>query len=835
MRDRTVDIMNRRAAAGEAAASPAPKTADQRPVVALRDITKAFGPTLANDHVSLIVNPGDVVGLVGGNGAGKSTLMRVLCGVIRPDEGVLELDGQRSGWEGFNPAEAQAHGIRIVHQELSLCGNLTVAENFFLEAADLARPLPGWRRAYRHRARQALDFVFPGHGIDIDRLVDDLSIGHRQMVEIARAATAPHVRLLILDEPTSSLDPERSRQLRAFIHREAAGGLATIFISHKLHEIVDVATTVMVLRNGRVAWDGPAEATSIEALVQAMGGSAAAALRRSHAAPAAAEGPVRLRITGPVVEPLGGELLLHEGEIVGLAGLEGAGQKAFLHDVFAGSSGGGNRIERLGGVSFVSGDRQREACFPSGASSPISTSSALAAALPCRPSPAPRTGVAIRDAAEDLRLDPGRFASGILDLSGGNQQKALVGRALVGDSPTILLDDPTRGVDVAAKADFYRLFAEAAGRGRLIVWLSTEDLEFMECDRVLVFSKGRIVRELRREQITEDAIIGASFSEQIAHDGAADRVAASGHDWGKTIIKAAPFVSLAVILGVMMLVNHKTATVFGLDLLLSSSIALVFVALAQMFVVGGSEIDLSVGAFAGLINVLSATLLVDQPLLGIGAIILCIVAYSLLGALIQLRHIPAIVVTLGASFVWMGTGYSLQPSPGGSSPDWLTALFGWTLPDIPTSVVIILIVSAVAVAIDRAPLGVVLRAFGNNAPALARSGWSALRYGMIRYALAALFGTIAGLSLTAINTASDINVGGPFTLSSVAAVVIGGCALIGGVLSPWGVVAGAVLLSLIGALLGALNVSTDYNAAVQGLLLLGVLGLRSILMRRGTR
>lgn len=828
--------MNRDAGAGEAALSPAAlmeKQSAATPIVALHDVTKAFGSTLANDSVSLVVRPGDVVGLVGGNGAGKSTLMRALCGVMRPDSGALALDGTPTGWDRFGPAEAQAHGIRIVHQELSLCGNLTVAENFFLEAADLARPLPGWRRAYRHRARQALDFVFPGNDIDVDRVVEDLSIGHRQMVEIARAATAPHVRVLILDEPTSSLDLERSRQLRAFIHREAAGGLATIFISHKLHEIVDVATKVMVLRNGRLAWNGQATETSIEALVQVMGGSAAAALRRSHAAPSVAEGPMRLRITGPVVEPVGGELLLHEGEIVGLAGLEGAGQKTFLHEIFAGSSGSGNRIERQGGVSFVSGDRQREGIFSFWSVFANIDIERVGRRFALSPFARNEDRVAIKDAAAQLRLDANRFSSGILDLSGGNQQKALVGRALVGDSPTILLDDPTRGVDVAAKADFYRLFAESAGRGRLIVWLSTEDLEFMECDRVLVFSKGRIVRELRREQITEDAIIGASFSEQIAHDAEGGALAARGRDWGKAVIKAAPFVSLAVILAVMMLVNHKTASVFGLDLLLSSSVALVFVALAQMFVVGGSEIDLGVGAFAGLVNVLSATLLVDQPLLGIGAILLAFIVYSLLGALIQWRHIPAIVVTLGASFVWMGTGYSLQPSPGGSSPDWLSALFGWTLPGIPTSVVIILVVAILAVAIDRAPLGVVLRAFGNNAPALARSGWSALRYGMIRYAIAALFATLAGLSLTAINTASDINVGGPFTLSSVAAVVIGGCSLLGGVLSPWGVVAGAVLLSLIGALLGALNISTDYNAAVQGLLLLGVLGLRSILTRKG--
>ena len=829
--------MSRDAAAREVATSsvwsPVERLRAVTPIVSLHDVTKAFGSTLANERVSLIVAPGDVVGLVGGNGAGKSTLMRQLCGLIRPDDGRLELDGRPTEWERFGPTEAQAHGIRIVHQELSLCANLTVAENFFLEAPDLARPLPGWRGAYRHRAQKALDFVFPGNGIDVDRTIEDLSIGHRQMVEIARAATAPHVRVLILDEPTSSLDLERSRQLRAFIHARAAEGLATIFISHKLHEIGDVATRIMVLRNGRVARSGDRAEITIDAMVQAMGGSATETLRRSHAVDHRAGGRPRLRITGPVVEPLGGTLVLHEGEIVGLAGLEGAGQKAFLHELFFGRSDRGNRVERSGEVSFVSGDRQREGVFSFWSVFANIDIERVGRRFALSPFTRAEDAVAIKDAAEQLRLDASRLSSGILDLSGGNQQKALVGRALVSDSPTILLDDPTRGVDVAAKADFYRLFGEAADSGRLIVWLSTEDLEFLECNRVLVFSKGRIVRELRREEITEDAIIGASFAEQMAQGAEAGRVTAKTRDWGKAVIKSVPFVSLAVILAVMMLVNHKTASVFGLDLLLSSSIPLVLVAFAQMFVVGGSEIDLGTGAFAGLVNVLSATLLVDQPLLGIASLLAGIIAYSLLGALIRLRHIPAIVVTLGASFVWMGTGYSLQPSPGGSSPDWLSALFGWTIPGIPTSVVIILVVAAIAVAIDRAPLGVVLRGFGNNAPALARSGWSALRYGMIRYALAACFGTLAGLALTAINTASDINVGGPFTLSSVAAVVIGGCALLGGVLSPWGVAAGAVLLSLIGALLGALNVSTDYNAAVQGLLLLGVLGLRTILTRRG--
>lgn len=815
-------------------AAPVSATEARRgaPIVALHDVSKGFGSTLANDRVSLVVAAGDVVGLVGGNGAGKSTLMRQLCGVMQPDSGRLELDGTPASFDRWDPSAAQAHGIRIVHQELSLCGNLTVAENFFLEAPDLAKPLPGWRRGYRDRARRALDFVFPGNGIDVDRRIEDLSIGHRQMVEIARAATAPEVRVLILDEPTSSLDLERSRQLRAFIHARAAEGLATIFISHKLHEVVDVATQVIVLRNGRVARTGERGAITIEALVEAMGGSANAALRRAHGEATTSDSTVRLRITGPVVQALGGELVLHAGEIVGLAGLEGAGQKDFLHALFSGASAKGDRIARMGEVSFVSGDRQREGVFSFWNVFANIDIERVGRRFALAPFSRPEDETAIRAAAGQLRLDPTRFSSGILDLSGGNQQKALVGRALVSDSPTILLDDPTRGVDVAAKADFYRLFGEAAAQGRLVVWLSTEDLEFLECDRVLVFSQGRILRELRREEITEDAIIGASFADQMAQGGARQNVTAAQRDWGRTIVRAAPFASLFLMLAIMMLVNHRTASVFGLDLLLSSSIALVLVALGQMFVVGGSEIDLGVGAFAGLVNVLSATLLVDQPLLGIGAILLAFLVYSLLGALIRLRHIPAIVVTLGASFVWMGAGYSLQPSPGGSSPDWLTALFAWTVPGIPTSLIIILVFALLAVAIDRAPLGVVLRGFGNNAPALARSGWSALRYGMIRYALAALFATFAGLVLTAVNTASDINVGGPFTLSSVAAVVIGGCTLLGGVLAPWGVVAGAVLLSLIGALLGALNVSTDYNAAVQGLLLLGVLALRTLLARR---
>jgi ribose transport system ATP-binding protein len=187
---------------------------------------------------------------------------------------------------------------------------------------------------------------------------------------------------------------------------------------------------------------------------------------------------------------------------------------------------------------------------------------------------------------------------------------------------------------------------------------------------------------------------------------------------------------------------------------------------------------------------------------------------------------------LGASFIWLGIGYSLQPTPGGASPPWLSALVNWSLGIVPTSVILIGIVALIALAIDRSPLGVVMRGFGNNPAAMIRSGWSETRYSLIRYFISGLFAAAAGLSLTAINTASDVNSGNSFTLLSVAAVIMGGCALLGGVISPIGAVVGAVTLSLIGAMLSALSVSSDFNAATQGLVLVALLSLRSLVADR---
>ncbi|MDX8533725.1 ATP-binding cassette domain-containing protein [Mesorhizobium sp. VK25A] len=804
-----------------AAAAPAGPS-----VVSLSGITKSFGPTLANAGIDLCVRAGDVIGLVGGNGAGKSTLMRILCGATWPTLGAISFAGEEVAFAAYDTGEAQRRGIRMVHQELSLCANLSVAENFFLETPGDSASRPGWRALYRTRARAALDAVFPGNGIDTDAEVGHLTIAERQMVEIARAAATPGVKLIVLDEPTSSLDLDRSKQLRAFIRERAKAGLAFIFISHKLQEIIDIATEVVVLRNGRMAWQGHASDASIGKLVQLMGGDANPI--HQHSVPTASSQDLLLRLSGALTSELGRDVDIVRGEIVGLAGLEGSGQKELLHAIFKPDRKQQATVARHAEAGFIAGDRQKEGVFPLWSVLGNISIGALARRSALGVVSERVNSDTAKGAASKLRLDDKRFQSNITELSGGNQQKALVARALVADTPIILLDDPTRGVDIATKQDFYRLCNEVARGGRALVWHTTEDAELLACDRVLVFSGGRIVKELAGEAISEQAIVGASFAQSADSQASAvsNRNAMAG--LGRRLVNAAPFIGLAAVLAIMIAINPAVASTFGLDLLLMPALSLVLVTAAQMFIVGGSEIDLGVGAFAGLVSVISATLLYDQPWLGALALVAALAAYAGLGGVIQARKIPAIVVTLGASFIWVGIGYALQPTPGGASPDWLSALFGWSIGFMPTSIIMIAAVAVIVLVIDRLPLGVVLRGFGNNPAAMIRSGWSPTRYALVRYLIAGLFAGSAGLSLTAINTASDINSGNSFTLLSVAAVVMGGCSLLGGMISPVGAVAGAVTLSLIGALLGTLSVSSDYNAATQGLILIALLTLRSL-------
>jgi ribose transport system ATP-binding protein len=478
-------------------------------IIALGQITKRFGAVRALNGVDLLVGAGECIGLVGHNGAGKSTLMHVVAGTLAPDSGDIAVGGMNQA--DYRVTMAQRLGIRCVFQELSLCPNLSVAENAYIYHADMKGL--GWRQRASDLIQTKLDEIFPGHGIGPADVIRDLPISMRQMVEVARAftVTALPLRLVVLDEPTSSLDSRCAGQLLSFVRRIVADGTSCILISHLLNEILEHCHRVVVMRDGRVVASGEAAAFDRDKLIDAMGTVVAppqTASRRMAAREEAA--PLRIRAR-PARQQDGAELEAHEGEIIGLTGLSGHGQAQLLIDIYRASTKPVDRVEVNGPVAIIAGDRQSEGIFPMWS---IAENIAIGSIARLRNgifiSPNREAGLA-RQWQERIGIRTPDIRNNILSLSGGNQQKALFARALASDASIILMDDPTRGVDVATKFEIYELIEAETRRGRTFLWYTTETEELGNCDRVYVFRDGRIVAKLNRDELTEEAVIQSSF------------------------------------------------------------------------------------------------------------------------------------------------------------------------------------------------------------------------------------------------------------------------------------------------------------------------------------
>lgn len=785
-------------------------------MLSLQHVSKAYGPTKATRDVSVEIPSGEIVGLLGANGAGKSTLIKILSGIVRPDEGAIQFEGNEVAGPHWGPSAARNAGIRVVHQELSLCTNLTVYENFFLESPQLgSNPLLLAKR-YVPMAKEALDKIFPGHGIDCRSSVQKLTIAERQMVEIARAASDPNLRLLILDEPSSSLDRDRSAQLSAYLQSLAQQGILSFYISHKLAEVVALVTHVLVLRNGELVWNGPASEITTQSIIAHMGGKDSVTAPSTPSKVGAARDRAVLLTIGrdDPLNATGSEITFRDSEVIGFAGLEGNGQREALW-----------RVKKMHGkASYVSGDRRTDGVFPISSVLDNATISATAVRGMFRTVSRSQDESAVLEYFDRLRLPRDRADNNILTLSGGNQQKALMVRALATGNPVTLLDDPTRGVDIGVKQEFYAIIRQSADQGcRLIIWNSSEDTEFAMCDRVCVFSGGRIQKVISGADATKSELVAAAFESNSGQQAAG----LHGKDRSYLLSYLAPASMMALLVWAASL-NPNIASYNGIDLVLGGAIPLVLAALAQMFMVGGSQIDLGVGNFVSLASVLVAVYFAEMPLCGAIGMLLLILSYGLTAFVVELGRVPSIIATLGLSFIWLGIGYVVQDTPGGMSPDWLTNLVGWQPPLVPVSVIILVAAAAGAYVINMSGLGVVMRGFGNNPHAMKDVGWSPPRYQFYRFLVAACFAAIGGLFLTGIYTASDINAGAPLTLLSVAALVMGGCSLTGGIISPVGTVCGAITLTLVAMLLGQLRLPPDYTPMVQGGMLLLVLFIRSI-------
>lgn len=466
-----------------------------RPRLRLSGIRKRFGATIALDGVSLEVAPGEVHALVGENGAGKSTLMKVLSGVHRQDAGVMELEGRH--FTPRTPLAARAAGVVMVNQELAIAPHLTVTENLVLGAEPLRGGLLHHAEARRRAAGALAQLGRPD--IPLDLPAGRLSVAEQQLVEIGRALVLG-CRVLVLDEPTSSLTQADVTRLFELVRRLRAQGQSIIYISHFLEEVEQLSDRYTVLRDGRSVATGRTAEVTMDRIAELMVGRQVDELyTRSPRTPG--ETILELRDLAGPVKPAGATLDLRRGEVVGLAGLVGAGRSELLRVLFALDEVRAGTV-RLGayagpasplrrweqGMGLLSEDRKSE-----GLALNLSIEANLTLPrLGWRVSPAAlarETGTWI----ERLGVRCAGPAQPIGQLSGGNQQKIALGRLLRNGAEVLLLDEPTRGVDIGAKQNIYRLIDELAGAGRAVLMVSSYLPELLgTCDRIAVMCRGTL-------------------------------------------------------------------------------------------------------------------------------------------------------------------------------------------------------------------------------------------------------------------------------------------------------------------------------------------------------
>jgi ribose transport system ATP-binding protein len=494
-------------------------------LLSLKNVCKRFGGIVALSGVSLSLNAGEVHGLIGENGAGKSTLIKILCGIIRPDSGEMILAEQK--FLPQTPKEAKANGLQVVHQEFNLLPFLSVAENVFIE--HLPRNAFGFvkRAEMNRRAREALDAIGLTD-IDVRWPVERLGIAHRQLVELARALMTDS-RVLILDEPTATLTSRETERLFAVINDLRKRGVSVIFVSHHLDEVFRMCDSVTVLRNGTDVFTSEISKTSQQELVRAMVGKELqkemGSRPRAHLT---SENVLSLKnfrsLQSPHIE--GVTLDLHKGEILGIAGLVGAGRTELMRAIFAADPKQSGQLLKHGkqltlgspkdaiaaGIGFVTEDRKEQGLI---LSMPISTNVTLASMASVS-----RSGWINKDAENtitqaqgaQLKLKYGGPSKFVSTLSGGNQQKVVLAKWLARKPEILLLDEPTRGVDVGAKAEIYALIRNMSENGLALLVISSELPELMAlCDRILVMSQHRIVGELKRSEFSQEKILTFAY------------------------------------------------------------------------------------------------------------------------------------------------------------------------------------------------------------------------------------------------------------------------------------------------------------------------------------
>jgi len=818
------------------------------PVMTLADMRKSFGPVQALKGVDVLIMPGEVHAIVGENGAGKSTLIGIAAGVLPADTGAIYYGGKYVG--APDPRQMRQDGVSVVYQHPALAPDLTVLENLQLAAPFLAGPGSAGE-AERILAR------IPTHELrmPVGKRVAELSLAQRHVVEIARAlATNPKV--LFLDEPTEPLQIGDVRKLFALIDELKRDGVGIVYVSHRLHEVDELADRISVMRDGEIIDSRPAKAITPAEIVALIAGRP---LGQIFPAKAQSVGAPLFTVSG-----LSGrgfdqvDLVVHAGEIVGLAGIEGEGQREFIRAAagidrrhggevrvkdakIAGDSPG---LFRRSGIGFIPDDRHSEGVFLN-----LTLRENLSLGFLTAIS---RYGVVDRAAeasrartiTEDLRVRAASTESKLFELSGGNQQKALFGREISAQPKVLLVDEPTKGVDIGSRSEIYQRLRAIAERGLGVLVSSSDGIELEGlCDRVLIFARGRIVHELKGAAVTDAAITEANLTATVSRASKASGgeqnqrwrdFAASDHF--PALVLA---VLTIIILGGTQALNGYFLSPFSIKSILSFFSILTILSCAQLVTVLVGAIDLSIGPLAGLCVVLASFLAPDGVLAGPFAaglilILICTTGFGLLqGLLITSLRLPAIVVTIATFIGLQGVSLLLRPVAAGTIDDAISDAAQFQIWFLPACVVLTLaIVGGAEWLLYRTALGRNFRAVGSSPLASNRLGIDSRRLTWLAFVISGFLTGVGGLML-----AGQVGIGSPstgtdYTLMSITVVVLGGASVAGGRGSFVSTTLGAALVQATSSASSYIDANSSVHYTVIGTLTLLAAILFSLARRR---
>jgi ABC-type sugar transport system ATPase subunit len=498
------------------------------PTVKLSNISKRFPGALALNKVNLNIYPSEVLALVGENGAGKSTMMKILSGVYPYGEfeGDFFIHGKKACFTG--PLDAERAGIAIIHQELSTFPTLTVCENFMTGHWPLTNQgLINWNEAERLTNHWLEQVGAPCKAKDT---IGQLSVGTQQLIEIAKALSRDS-QVVIFDEPTSSLTPYEAEKLFSLIQKLKTQGKAIVYISHKMEEIFNLSDRIYVLRDGTIVHEAKTASTKTDELVEHMVGRAIKDIypkppERKLNLPLLEVRDFSMSLSGKKIGPL--NFTLHQGEILGFGGLLGSGRTEFMRGLF-----GDDQVERaqgsvslsgkplsvrtprsalVAGISFVSEDRKGESILPTRSLAENETLSWLNACFKNITLPLNELETRAQKRLFELNTKYSNLTQHITELSGGNQQKVIIGRAMETDAKIIILDEPTRGIDVGAKREVYEIIFKLAQMGKGILLVSSDLPELMALsDRVIMMRDGKASGELERKEFSQVNLMRLAF------------------------------------------------------------------------------------------------------------------------------------------------------------------------------------------------------------------------------------------------------------------------------------------------------------------------------------